>query len=249
MKTELLLNLIKEDKDLLNEYVHIERILQENNAAKIKEYLRDKIISPILSFYTEAANNIYNLTRSSFNKIINGIKLVFKLLGKFKEKYPRLTKALILLILIIIVMLIVGTVSAYASSGGDLSILQKAAQDGNTSIGELEAMYGMLDVMKTELGNSAGHGVVIETKGLIMDLLDGKVDIQTFSQQSKKLGDDIFNFFNETYNKAQMGDSSSIEILTKALSRGRDLITNTTIKLGKISINPDGTINESINLL
>ncbi len=226
---------------LIAEHKIINKLLEENVNEDIQRYITDKLISPVEKFFTAARNSITNITKNIANSIIKGIKVIFSILKRFMEKYPRLSKAIVCLLLIILLMVTVGAVSAYASAGGDLSDLQQLAT--TTEAGPiLDALYGLITEMQTSLSSDYGLSAVIETKALIMDLKDGVVDIPDFSNQAKALGDALLGFFEETMADAKLGDKSALNSIGNWVESGKELINNTVLKLSKVTVNPDGSV-------
>ncbi len=226
---------------LITEHQIISKLLEENKKEDIHRYIREKIITPVEKFYKNTVDNIGRLSKSIANSIIKGISSVFSLIKRFTKAYPKMTKVIISLILIIVLMLAVGAVSAYASSGGDLSDLQQLAT--TTEAGPiLDGIYGLIAELEAGLAQTYGQGVVIETKGLVMDLKDGVVNISDFSNQAKEIGDAVLRFFQDTVGDAKLGDESALSNVQRWIENGTELINKSTIRLTNVTVSPDGSI-------
>lgn len=216
----------------------INQLLQENNLQKVQEYVQGKFIAPLVTLLDKILQNISKVSKSIVDGSLRVLKGILKLVSRFRDKYPTIFKAILITVLFVVISLTVGVVSAYAAAGGDLSALQQAATDGSLgSDGVLQTVYGFLS--DPALTSGIPSGLMMETKGLVLDLMDGKVDIKDFSKDAKTVSDAMYTFYRELSSE---GDSQALKLLNNAFEKGSELIQQTTIRLGNVKINPDGTI-------
>jgi len=196
--------------------------INESITGNITDFIQKKVIDSLNSFLHKAAEigfKVIEKLKTFFNWIVNTIK-------SFKQKHPVLFK-LIVITLIIMIILIVTTATASAQAAGT----QPSVNTINEAIGLLENLH--------KSGKIDDNSIYMKAVAHLIDMRDGKIDIQNLGSEAIKLSDiavkTIINMNKEAKTAYAAGDNSIIDHCIQLMDQGAKFVSASYDKSMSIS--------------
>ena len=169
-------------------------VLNEGIIDSIKDFFsgfKQKVIDILWSFLTKA----YEIGFAIWDKLNIFIKWLFGKINSFKEKHPTLWKIMIITIIILIILIVTAS-SAKAQSTGQPIPLAK-----------INMAIGWLDNVKS----SGTEDSMLVSKAIahLVDLKDGKMDIQGLGDGAIKMADAALTTAGRIMDEAKTSNSNS----------------------------------------